>query len=534
MVLITVTRSPMTARRILPAIRKSSASCARRFSPRSSAAFEKRTELKAYYYGNFNRDHSQWTTYPAEARYGTTYVGLRNRLSVLSEAYSYAPYKTRVLATRDFVRECVETAVKHKAEITKLLDRGPAAAAAAGSSPGSRPSRWRSGRRLKSAGEPVTVLGYVETQENGRRKKTDTTKDYKLQLMNEFEPAVERDAGRLPTWCRPTFPQAIEVIKRHGLEVQELREDLELDVEVYRLDKVERSPRRFEGHQAVELAAALAPRVADDQGRKLCGADGPAAGGPRGLSSRAGFRGRPGHLEFLRRRVERGKRLPGRSAATAGTDVSQPGRAPSRRPRTDPADHVRFRRRRWAARGGGGGGGFFGRQVWLDDEHWLQIRDGKLLKVHAATGRTQPFVDSKALAKSLARLPSLDADTAQSIAGQMSFDMDPKHRGFLFEHAQDLYYASFDLATAVRLTNQPGREQFPKFSPDGKSVAFVRDFDLYSVDIASQSRASFDHRRPRRPAARPLGLGVLRGDLEPALAGVLVEPRLEAACVHGI
>ncbi len=65
--------------------------------------------------------------------------------------------------------------------------------------------------------------------------------------------------------------------------------------------------------------------------------------------------------------------------------------------------------------------------------------------------------------------------------------MDPKHRGFLFEHAQDLYYATFDLATAVRLTNQPGREQFPKFSPDGKAVAYVRDFDLYAVDIASQS-----------------------------------------------
>ena len=107
--------------------------------------------------------------------------------------------------------------------------------------------------------------------------------------------------------------------------------------------------------------------------------------------------------------------------------------------------------------------------------------------MHAATGRTQPFVDAKALAKSLARIPSIDADTAQSIASGMSFDMDPNHRGFLFEHAQDLYYATFDLATAVRLTNQPGREQLPKFSPDGKAVAFVRDFDLYAVDIASQS-----------------------------------------------
>ena len=99
--------------------------------------------------------------------------------------------------------------------------------------------------------------------------------------------------------------------------------------------------------------------------------------------------------------------------------------------------------------GGGGrrGGGFFGRQEWLDGEHWLQVRNGRLLKVHAATGRSQPFIDAKALAKSLSRIPSIDAATADSIAGRSSFDMDPGHRGFLFEHDQDLYYATFDLSS---------------------------------------------------------------------------------------
>ena len=48
----------------------------------------------------------------------------------------------------------------------------------------------------------------------------------------------------------------------------------------------------------------------------------------------------------------------------------------------------------------------------------------------------------------------------------------------MVEHEEDLYYATFDGTAAVRLTSQPGREQLAQFSPDGKHVAFVRDFDL--------------------------------------------------------
>ncbi len=115
------------------------------------------------------------------------------------------------------------------------------------------------------------------------------------------------------------------------------------------------------------------------------------------------------------------------------------------------------------------------------------MRDGRLSKVEAATGRLTPFIDAKVLAAGLSKIPSLDAQTAQSIAGRNNFDMSPDHRGFLFEHGEDLYYASFDGSKAVRLTNHPGREQWPKLSPDGKAVAFVRDYDLYVVDIASQT-----------------------------------------------
>ena len=62
----------------------------------------------------------RWETVPATPRYGTQYVGLRNRIAILSESYIYAPFKDRVLASRDFVRTMLR--VRRRAQ-----GRGPQA-----------------------------------------------------------------------------------------------------------------------------------------------------------------------------------------------------------------------------------------------------------------------------------------------------------------------------------------------------------------------------------------------------------------------
>ena len=91
------------------------------------------------------------------------------------------------------------------------------------------------------------------------------------------------------------------------------------------------------------------------------------------------------------------------------------------------------------ASGRNGHAGFPGRQArsadlpvsarWLDGEHWLQVREGKLYKVEAATGRSRPFVDPVALAKGLKRLPTLDDETAQSIARRIVLRHGPHPQG---------------------------------------------------------------------------------------------------------
>ena len=47
----------------------------------------------------------------------------------------------------------------------------------------------------------------------------------------------------------------------------------------------------------------------------------------------------------------------------------------------------------------------------------------------------------------------------------------------VFCHAGDLWFARAEGGTAIRLTSHPGQEIFPKFSPDGKWIAFTGQYD---------------------------------------------------------
>ena len=72
-----------------------------------------------------------WINEAIEARYGTNYVGLRNRLSILDENYSYADFKTRVLASFAYIRAVLEFTSANAGEIAALVRRVDCETAAA-------------------------------------------------------------------------------------------------------------------------------------------------------------------------------------------------------------------------------------------------------------------------------------------------------------------------------------------------------------------------------------------------------------------
>ena len=87
-----------------------------------------RHEFRTYDYGNFavaesleeelegfgpDDTRKVWRTYDPRPRFGNNYVGLRNRIAILSEAYSYLSFERRVRATEAFVEEIMRFVAAH-------------------------------------------------------------------------------------------------------------------------------------------------------------------------------------------------------------------------------------------------------------------------------------------------------------------------------------------------------------------------------------------------------------------------------------
>jgi dipeptidyl-peptidase-4 len=125
--------------------------------------------------------------------------------------------------------------------------------------------------------------------------------------------------------------------------------------------------------------------------------------------------------------------------------------------------------------------------TWIDDTTYLQGRNRgrEWAKVDAATGRTTPLVDPGRLEQALAALPGVLRAEAAQLARGTELTLNATRTGAILTIAEDLYFYDLASGQASRLTVTPGREEEATFSPDGKSVAFVRGNNLHIVDLGS-------------------------------------------------
>ena len=125
---------------------------------------------------------------------------------------------------------------------------------------------------------------------------------------------------------------------------------------------------------------------------------------------------------------------------------------------------------------------------WLDDSSWLEVRGGRngteWIRVDAATGQRTTMLDAGRIQNALAALPGVDREDAGLAA--RGADLNARRTGALVTLADDLYHYDIASERAARLTSAAGEEEEATFSPDGRSVAFVRAHNLFVVDVATQ------------------------------------------------
>ncbi|MGA9772059.1 MAG: M14 family metallopeptidase [Blastocatellia bacterium] len=243
--------------------------------PDVSKTLKTKHKYQTYFYGNFSDDKNParelspdksddpkaWATFDHRPRFGNNYVGLRNRISILSEAYSYLDFRARVDVTDKFVRAILQYLADHAGEVISLVREADKRAAEIGTT-ASNESGFGISFELKASPKPVDILvssvtKTVDPRTNKPRfQATGESRPVKMIEYGEFQPAqrIKPPAAYL---LKPEQKDLIKLLQSHGIIVEATMKDEALDVERYSISKLDRAQRAFQGHRETRLTVSL-------------------------------------------------------------------------------------------------------------------------------------------------------------------------------------------------------------------------------------------------------------------------------------
>ncbi|HEX9710279.1 MAG TPA: M14 family metallopeptidase, partial [Candidatus Thermoplasmatota archaeon] len=200
-----------------------------------------------YYYGNTSGrgESTGWYTFDHRPRFNNNYLGLRNRLAILGEAYAYATFEDRVLASERFVEALLDFAAANAGAVRSAVDAADAVRVA--------------GRVLPTRAEPERSAAQVEilmgAVEEERHPYTGAIIYRRLDVsrpttMWEYGTFQATDSARAPAeyYVPQELSVAVERLQAHGVRMERLPEERTFAVEEFVLDSSTVAPREFQGH----------------------------------------------------------------------------------------------------------------------------------------------------------------------------------------------------------------------------------------------------------------------------------------------
>jgi hypothetical protein len=216
-----------------------------------------------YYYGNLGGGGRRggppaeraWRSFDSRPRFNNNYIGLRNRIAILSEAYSYATFKDRILATSRFVEENLNFINANAARIRKVVAGAEA----------KRIIGTRLGLRSQLAkGEVVEILLGETTQEkhpvDGHIM--EVRKDVRIpERMPEYGTFEATETERVPSsyYLPSNLTAALEKLRAHGIRTTPVAKATKVTAEEFQISGNSVAQGEFQGHRERTLEGQWVP-----------------------------------------------------------------------------------------------------------------------------------------------------------------------------------------------------------------------------------------------------------------------------------
>jgi hypothetical protein len=205
-----------------------------------------------YYYGNLPGDAGAegpergWYSFDHRPRFNNNYLGLRNRIAILSEAYAYLPFERRVTVTKRFVEEILHLASREAVRVRRIVeaaDRRSVAGATLALT--ARPVRGPEAVDILMGG--VTRVHHPLT---GREmlQRTDERRVERMPEYGSFGPVLTAVAPHgyvVPAALR----NVVDLLQAHGIRMRPLEPGASMAVERFEVTATSQAQRPFQGHR---------------------------------------------------------------------------------------------------------------------------------------------------------------------------------------------------------------------------------------------------------------------------------------------
>jgi hypothetical protein len=160
-------------------------------------------------------------------------------------------FRTRVDVTYKFVRSVLEHLEASSDQVLKLVGEVDGDSARAGVTAGNE-GGFGIAFEKKASDKPANILVGSVTRVGARLEATGEAKPVRMIEYGEFR-ATRRLKAPAAYLLAPAERRAADMLIAHGITVERLDREIELDVEQYTIKEINRAERPFQGHRETKL-----------------------------------------------------------------------------------------------------------------------------------------------------------------------------------------------------------------------------------------------------------------------------------------